>query len=318
MLEHAPGRIVVGIGPNEGHDAALEYAAVEARRRGCGIDLVLVIHPRWPGPDRMIEIELLGEELVRADAALLSRCEDRLGEWTGGEVEVRTEVLQGTPAASLVGVARHAELVVLQHHRMSRPMHLPTLSVTNGVASRAAVPVVAVPDGWHEAETSGRPVLAAVENAELSWGVARFAFEEARRGGGGVRLTRAWSYMDDLDHEDPLLRTLSTRAWTDHLRDRVSQQFAGMMAANPDVPSEVVVEHGQATYVLVTASEQARLVVIGRHRPALRVGSHLGPVTRAVLGHAHCPVLVVDPRRTAEEDAAGHAAEDTAQALPAS
>ena len=54
--------------------------------------------------------------------------------------------------------------------------------------------------------------------------------------------------------------------------------------------------HGRAPDVLVDESERARLLVVGRHDPVLPLGSHLGPITRTVLDHAACPVLVVDPR----------------------
>ena len=38
------------------------------------------------------------------------------------------------------------------------------------------------------------------------------------------------------------------------------------------------------------------MLVVGRHDPVVPLGSHLGPVTRTVLNHAACPVLVIDPR----------------------
>ena len=60
MGEPSVGKIVVGVGPTGRHRAALEYAAAEAVRRGCGIHLVLVVHPRWPGPDGMVELKLVG------------------------------------------------------------------------------------------------------------------------------------------------------------------------------------------------------------------------------------------------------------------
>ena len=40
----------------------------------------------------------------------------------------------------------------------------------------------------------------------------------------------------------------------------------------------------------------SHLLVLGRHDPAIPIGSHLGPVARAVLRDAACPVLLADPR----------------------
>jgi nucleotide-binding universal stress UspA family protein len=288
------GRVVVGVGPSGTHDAALEYALAEAIRRDAEIHLVLVMHERWPGPDGMVELKLLGEDLVRVDTELLVECEKWLADRARGDIRVTTEIAHGSVAPSLAAAARGADLVVLQHHRMARPFHVPTLSVTNGVASRCDVPVVAVPDQWHEEDAGAAPVLAAVVDGDSSWNVAAIAFEEARLGSGEVRLTRAWSYWDDLGADEAALRAGLAPEWEAYLRERVQREFQPLVTSYPQVPCETLVEHGQPAYVLVSLSSEARLVVIGRHHPALPMGSHLGPITRAVLTRSECPVMVVD------------------------
>jgi nucleotide-binding universal stress UspA family protein len=294
------GKIVVGIGPAGRHRAALEYAAAEAERRGCGIHLVLVVHPRWPGPDGMIELQLVGEDLVRVDTAMLMECEQWLVDRSDGGIRVTTEVLHGSPAAALVGAARNAGLIVLQHHRMSREHHLPTMSITNAVASRAGVPVVAVPDEWREDEAGELPVVGAVVDAVASRTVATHALESAIRSGAALRLTRAWSYATDLEVDDPIFATSIPADWEKELTERLTQGFADLVSTRPEVECDIEVVHGQPAYVLVEVSRGSRLVVIGRHRPALPFGSHLGPITRAVLTHAHCPVMIVDTRENDE------------------
>lgn len=302
MVEPVLGKIVVGVGPAGRHRAALEYAAAEAVRRGCGIHLVLVIHPRWPGPDGMVELKLVGEELVRVDTEMLMECEQWLVDRSDGDVRVTTEVVHGAPAPALVGAARNAGLIVLQHHRMSREHHLPTMSITNAVASHARVPVVAVPDSWREDEAGGLPVVAAVVDAEASHGVATQALAAALRDRGELRLTRAWSYATDLEVDDPIFATSTAAEWETRLTERITDGFADLVAGEPTLACRADVVHGQPVYVLVEASRNARLVVIGRHRPALPIGSHLGPVTRSVLTHARCPVMVVDTRPSADPD----------------
>ncbi|MFF4529285.1 universal stress protein [Streptomyces sp. NPDC001407] len=47
---------------------------------------------------------------------------------------------------------------------------------------------------------------------------------------------------------------------------------------------------GQA---LTEASRKADVVVLATHRRDHRVGLQLGPVTHAMLHHAHCPVVLV-------------------------
>jgi nucleotide-binding universal stress UspA family protein len=81
------------------------------------------------------------------------------------------------------------------------------------------------------------------------------------------------------------------------LRQATCEALADLIAGNRDVSCQVDVVHGQAAYTLVEASRHCRLLVIGRHRPTHLRGPHLGPVTRSVVGHAHCPVVVVGTRR---------------------
>ena len=304
MTPPAVGRIIVGIEPSGRNLASLEYAAAEATRRGCGIHLVLVVHPRWPGPDGLIETKLVGQDLVRVDTDLLMACEQWLVDRSDGDLRVTTEVVHGVPAKALVEAARNAGLVVLQHHRMSRQHHLPTMSTTNAVASRSAAPVVAVPDDWHEDGAGALPVVAAIEEVGCADGVATQALAAAAAGAGPrqVRFTRAWSYVTDLEVEDPIFVTGGGEAWEARLTERITEGLAALVAGQPTVECRTDVVHGQAVDVLVEASRQARLIVIGRHRPTLPLGSHLGPVTRSVLTHARCPVMVVDAHGCSRPD----------------
>lgn len=284
--------IVVGVDPAREHDAALEFAVAQARRRGRGIHLVVVLHPGHSGPDQVLELKLVGDELLRVDHDLLLRCERRIAEWDDNLV-VTTELAHGTVVSSLVASVADAEMLVLGHHRMSRPHHLPTLSVTHGVAARTSCPVYAVPDDWHELREHPEPVLAAVEDAETGSAVAAAAFAEARLAGASVRVVRAWCYPDiDLDEESVLHGTGGDEG--ERLVRETTDFLSELVSAYRDVPCRVDAPHGQAAYTLTEASRHARLLVIGRHRPSLPWGSHLGPVTRSVLGHAQCPVVVVD------------------------
>jgi nucleotide-binding universal stress UspA family protein len=217
-------------------------------------------------------------------------------------VRVTTDVLHGSVAATLCALAEHAPEIVLQHHRMTHPHHIPTLSVTNGVAARAQVPVVGVPDIWHEpglggdvaARTGTTPstVVVGVEDAGVSGAVVATAFESAQLLGAEVRMVRAWRHppYGDFTGSEAL-----AAAEHEALVAAIRRDFEDVAAQYPDVRHEFVVAGGPAADVLVAESRQARLVVVGRHSPLLPLGSHLGPVTRSVLGHAVCPVRVTQP-----------------------
>ncbi len=73
------------------------------------------------------------------------------------------------------------------------------------------------------------------------------------------------------------------------MSDRLGDESVAMEA-------DVEVHPGRVIEAVLAASEGADLLVIGRHDPLVPVGSHIGPVARAVLREAACPVLLANPR----------------------
>lgn len=287
-------RIVVGVDPTREHDAALEFAVGQALRRGGRVHLVVVTHAGHVGPGQPVEVKLVGDELVQVEQDLFDRCLKRIEEWAP-DLEVTCEARSGPVASALASAAHHGALLVLGHHRMTRPHHLPTLSVTSRVAAETRCPVYAVPDDWHELGDHPEPVLAAVEDPGTGRPVAAWAFGEAALAGSTLRVVRAWCYVD-LDADEESLRHGTGVAEGARVAAATSEALADLVAEHPEVPCQVDAVHGQAAYTLVEASRRARLLVIGRHHPRVSWGSHLGPVTRSVLTHARCPVVVVDTR----------------------
>jgi nucleotide-binding universal stress UspA family protein len=61
----------------------------------------------------------------------------------------------------------------------------------------------------------------------------------------------------------------------------------------PDVDVTEVCRWGSPAHHLVDASREASLVVVGRRIRRSPVGTHIGPVTHAVLHHSAAPVAVI-------------------------
>ncbi|ROR90853.1 universal stress protein [Nocardioides aurantiacus] len=293
MMDIEPHKVLVCVSPGEDCTASLELAAAEARRRGCGVHLAVAVGPLWVGPTGDVDVHLVEGEWRRIGAEFLHECGRRVTELLDATATVSTEIAHGPVVGALVGVSEHAALVVLQHHRMGRTHAVPTLSVTNGVASRAHAPVVAVPDGWGEDPAPSDVVVVGVEDPVSSAQVVRHAFEQARLVGGRVRLVQAWFWSPAFDVD--AFGSQVERAQSSALAAQLRHGFADLVAEFEQVPHEVVVVHGRPADVLVAQSHDVGRVVVGRHEPTLPWGSHLGPVTRAVLNHASCPVVVVDP-----------------------
>jgi nucleotide-binding universal stress UspA family protein len=298
MLRLEPAKVLMCVSPGENFEGALDYTVAEAERRGCGIHLALAVRPVWVGPPEVTDLRLVDGEWRKYGTDFLVEVERRVSRAIGPTVPVSSEITHGSVVPALVEVSQNAAIVVMQHHRMDRARHVRTLSVTNGVAARAHAPVVAVPDSWREVGQRSDVIVVGVEDAVSSARVARWAFEEAQRLGGSVRLVRAWFFSAAFDGD--MFEGQAGLVHTAYVREGVRREFADLMESFPDVPCEVVAVHGPAADALVaqSRSHDVRRIVVGRHEPTLPLGSHLGPVTRAVLNHSSCPVVVVDPRGT--------------------
>ncbi|HEY0948648.1 universal stress protein, partial [Nocardioides sp.] len=162
---------------------------------------------------------------------------------------------------------------------------------TNPVVALADVPVVAVPAGWRE----DRPglVIAGADDGGGAPAVVAAALAEARARGCGVRVLNAWHYRDPYD--DLVFDEPAAEAHSDERGRMLADRLAGVLAEAEGVPVELQIVHDRAADALIHACERASLLVVGRHRHTIPLGPHLGSVVRAVLRHATCPVLVVDP-----------------------
>jgi len=294
MLNIEPHKVMVCVSPGEDYEAALDFAVAQALSRECGIHLVMALPPIWVGPTGVADLRVMDGTFRKYGTEFLIECEHQVHKLGDGAVSVSTEIIHEPVVPGLVAESTNAGLVVMQHHRMNRKHHLPTLSVTNGVAARAHAPVVAVPDAWREADDHPAVIAVGVEDAISSNKLVKAAFEEAQRIGAEVHLVRAWFYSAAFDGD--VFAGEAGRVHNASVKEEVQRAFAPIASEFPEVEYRVVAMHGPAPDVLVAKSELSRMLVVGRHNPVVPFGSHLGPVTRTVLNHAVCPVLVVDPR----------------------
>ena len=281
--------IVVGVGPEE-VESALALAAEEAIRAHCGLHLVHAVHVSPPGPENAlltaVDVEKWGREVL--DLAV-KRAEDLVD----GAVPVTHELHRGAPVHVLVEAGRSARMVVLEHRHLSRLSRIVNRTVAGGVAARLPVPVVAVPSGW--TPTDGpKVVVAGVDVPERSDEVLRTAVAEAHARGASLKVVHAWSWPaydpDATSYGD------EHRRWADRSRAEVHAALDRLGDESVAMEADVEVHPGRVIEAILGASEGADLLVIGRHDPLVPVGSHIGPVARAVLREAACPVLLANPR----------------------
>jgi len=281
--------IVVGVGPDD-LEAALQFAAAEAVRAGCGLHLVHAVHVVPIRPETVllagVDVEGWGRDLL---ALAVKRAEDLVD----GAVPVTHELRRGAPVQVLVQVGREARMVVLEHRHLSRLARVVNRTIAGGVAAHLRVPVVAVPSGW--TRPSGDPVVVAgVDVPERSEEVLSVAVAEAHARGTSLRIVHSWALP--VHYEGIVIEPEEHRRWTERSQAEVHAALDALGDDTVAIEAEVVVHPGRAIEAILDASQGAQLLVIGRHDPLVPVGSHIGPVARAVLREATCPVLLASPR----------------------
>ncbi|MGR6318146.1 universal stress protein [Micromonospora soli] len=281
--------ILVGYDGSTDATVALDWAMDEAGRSGRPVRLAYVFEwltvAGWIGPgvapgvwpDETARREV--EELVRKAAA------DAAAERPG--LTVHGEVFDGPPALVLQERSAEAGMLVLGSRGHGGFGGLLAGSTAVSVTAHAHCPVVVVRDG--QAATAG-PVVAGVDGSESSLRALAFAVERAAQRDVPLRVLRVWEppgeRRAEVDREEV---TASERA-------AVEADLAPWRETFPDVPVERQVTPGNPAALLVDASRDAQLVVVGtRGRGGLR-GMLLGSVSQQLLHHAHCPVAVVRER----------------------
>lgn len=279
--------VAVGVDGCPGSIGAIHYAVAEAARRRaplCLTHVMPLVLPSWSAPAVVVFPELRDA----ADSILRKALQIALQ--VDPDVNVVTRLDHGSRAARLIANARDAQLLVIgreTQHGIDRVLFGAT---TLAVASRAAAPVVVVPDTWREDGHGGRVVVGIKDrtNARELLGVA---FAEADARAGSVHAVTAWSipdpYLDLIE-----LRTHASE-WEDEARQVVEPLLASWRPTFPDVLADFDVEHGHTASVLLAASRDSDLLVLARHTHAIPPFGHLGGVAHRVLLLGATPILVV-------------------------
>lgn len=278
--------VLVGVtGEGENTDA-LRFAISEARTLGVGLLLVHAAGSQLPPPPPSIlitestwsEVGTLVVDAVRDELESLLEDED---------LPVGTVVRHGEPRRVFAEMSEDASMVVLQHRDLSRLHRIVTGSTVAAVATRAHCPVVSVPPARREG--SGAGVISVGVHADGGpSAVVETAFATAALHRSSLRLVHAWrlatAYDDLLGDAD---------RWTAQHEATITAAAAELRAKYPDVAVHVHIRHDWPGDVLVSASQDSDLLVVGRHDGVPAKPARLGSLARALVAHADCPVMVV-------------------------
>lgn len=129
-------------------------------------------------------------------------------------------------------------------------------------------------------------IVVGVDGSQQSKTVLAWAAEHARALDGKLRVVLAWSPPELLGWDPPRVEFELSKAAEKVLVDLIADVITTEQV-------ESFVDEGSAVRVLLRASQDAALLVVGRHGHDHAGGKPLGSVTQSCVMQAPCPVVVV-------------------------
>jgi len=285
--------LTVGIDGSAGSGRALDWAAAEAARTGCLLEVVHAIDaPRPTGIYGRARVSpVIVADLQKYSQDLLDAAEEHLAE-VAPKVAVSTRSEAGAPASVLIAASHGASAVVVGSRGLGA-FEAFVGSVSNKVAARARCPVVVIPDHGVEPPASG-PIVVGVDESEFSVAALRFALAEARARGTSVRAVSAYLLPEITIPLVPEEISRFQKAEHDRavtvLEDQLSRSGAKDATG---VKIESVVIEAPTVDSLLAYADDAQLIVVGSHGRNVSTQMILGTVSRRLLHQTDRPVAVV-------------------------
>lgn len=279
--------ILVGYDGSPDATRAQEWARAEAARSGRSVHLAYVFEwltmAGWTGPGGGPSI--WPDDTARRQAEKLVR--QAAADATRPELTVTGELYEGPPALVLQELSARAGLLVVGSRGLGGFAGLLVGSTAGSVAAHAHCPVVVVRGDADRRGQTGH-VVAGVDGSEPSLLALGFAVEQAAARKVTLHVLRAW--RPSPGPRPPSAPDAQT------VRAELEEALARWRRAFPDLQITVEVAKGNPTELLVTASRNAQLVVVGSRGRGGLAGMLLGSVSQQLLHHAHSPVAVVRER----------------------
>lgn len=266
--------VLAGYDGSSGSRNALMWAAREARDR----HVILTICHAWPGryagpssgtsPD---DHARLRAERILADSLRLT-----------GSQDVRPLLAEGPAARVLWESSSHADIVVVGARGIGGFDGLAIGSTSLQVAAAGSGTVVVVRGHWRPAGSYlPGSVVAGADGSAASAAVLEFAAQEAAL--RGVPLVAVCALAD----------AAGVLGAAQRIEQEFEQSVIRWEKEHPEVAVHRRVSIMSPRAALLTAADDAQLVVVGcRGRGGLR-GMTLGSVSHAMLEHAPCPVAII-------------------------
>jgi nucleotide-binding universal stress UspA family protein len=281
----------VGFDRTPSGECALYFAAREANDRSGSLAVITAYHwltPPEPGSlasaDAQTAVRKAAEEIAEDGVGRVRRLYP--------DLHVQPRAVPGHADKVLAEASHTVDLLVVGNRGAGGFPGLQLGSTSLRTLANACCAVIVVRGSAIDAH---QQILAAVDIDEDCDPVLDFAFDEAARRKAQLTVQHIWDEPRIISYgqQDPCIAEDIARIE----REREDQLTALVHSAGVRHPATHALHHvraGSAAGLLVDASQYADLLVTGAQRHTEgRHGMFLGPVTQALLRHAHCPVAVV-------------------------
>lgn len=278
--------VVVGLDGVRGRLATVDLAAGEARRRGVPLTILHVWPGRYAGQFRG-----RGPNPTEADGRRLLEIAAQRVRADDNTPEVRTELVDGAAARTLVQYSENAQLLVVGHRDDLLARH-GWGSTAVYLAQHAACPLL-IDRG---ADQDKGPVVVAASARRSETPTLDCAFEEASLRHAPLVAVHVWSAASSDGGSARPPRSPGYAAARDEAERMLAEALAGRSARYPDIAVQRLVLHDlDLAYTLDRASRRGRLFVAGSGRHGRLAELLYGSVDASMLRTAACPVLLVPP-----------------------
>jgi nucleotide-binding universal stress UspA family protein len=283
-------RIVVGIGDSgpSHFRAALVLAAQMGRQRQATLRLV-------HGSLGLLSITLGDAALQRHVARgqeLLEEAEQALSPMVDQRTRINLAALPQTGVEALLQESQTAAMLIVQRRDLSTVRRAFRSDTSLAVAAQAACPVIIVRDD-HEIDNASRHGIVVGVGPDSGLQALHVGVAEAVARKCPLTAVFVWdlrfspTYGGQIDPDEEELAEAS--GWAD---SHVARTLTEVVKAHPSVECHARTVKGVIEDGLLQESADAELLIVERHRDAHRASTGLGTLTRDLIDHAPCPVMV--------------------------
>lgn len=277
--------VVAGVSTFDSHKWVVAWAAAEAAARDAELRL-LTARPGPAAPDRYLPSDPAPAYRAGAEQELTEAAAYIKTNWPG--LVVSTELATGPPAAVLRAAAEDADLLVVGADDASPFIEAISGSVPGDLLTTAPCPLAVVPRRElteTKALPASAPVVVALDEHGTAQAAVAYAFAAAAASGRPLTVLHCLP---------PGPRDTSSS---------VARALIGFRELYPDVVVTDEIEHGDPRYVLTDLSRSAALLVLGSRGRGRLASGLFGSVSRHLIRHSGCPVVVARPQHAAPSPA---------------